>query len=160
VLQESILFSGTIAENLRLAKPNATDAELIEALQAASAWEFVRQLDDGLQALVGERGARLSGGQKQRLSIARVFLKNPPILLLDEATSALDSLSEKLVQEAMDRLMAGRTTLVVAHRISTVKNADDILVMRAGRIETHGRHATLLESSPLYRELCSHQGLS
>jgi ABC-type multidrug transport system fused ATPase/permease subunit len=160
VMQESILFSGTIAENLRLARPDASNEELIGALEAASAWEFVARLDGGLHAVVGERGARLSGGQRQRLSIARVFLKNPPILLLDEATSALDSNSEKFVQAAMDRLMAGRTTLVVAHRISTVKNADEILVMRAGRIESRGRHGLLLTSSPLYRELCSHQGLA
>jgi ABC-type multidrug transport system fused ATPase/permease subunit len=159
VLQESILFSGSIAENLRLAKPDATDAELIAALQAASAWEFIGRLSDGLHTVIGERGARLSGGQKQRLSIARVFLKDPPILLLDEATSALDSVSEQLVQEAMDRLMTGRTTLVVAHRISTVKNADNILVLRSGRVEAQGRHAELLETSPLYRELCSHQNL-
>jgi ABC-type multidrug transport system fused ATPase/permease subunit len=113
----------------------------------------------GLRTLLGERGVRLSGGQKQRLSIARVFLKNPPILLFDEATSSLDSVSERQVQAAMDRLMVGRTTIIVAHRIATIQNSDEILVLQGGRITESGSHEKLLQSSPLYNELCSHQQL-
>ncbi len=160
VMQESILFSGSIQENLRLAAPNASEEELKTALEAAGAWDFVSNMDQGLNSVVGERGTRLSGGQKQRLSIARVFLKDPPVLLLDEATSSLDSLSEKLVQAAMTRLMAGRTSLVVAHRLATVKDADEILVLRAGQIAARGSHDELLLTSPDYYELCAHQGLT
>ncbi len=117
-------------------------------------------MPDSLETMLGERGTRLSGGQKQRLSIARVFLKNPPILLLDEATSALDALSEKHVQEAMSRLMKDRTSIIVAHRLSTVKDADRIVVMKEGKIDSIGKHDELISSCPLYRELCSHQGLT
>lgn len=159
VAQESVFFSGTIADNLRLAREEASEQEMIAALEAASALEFIQEMEGGLNAVLGERGVRLSGGQKQRLSIARVFLKNPEIVLLDEATSALDSLSEQFVQEAMDRLMSNRTVIVVAHRISTVKSADTIVVMNAGKIDALGKHDALLESSPLYRHLCEHQGL-
>jgi subfamily B ATP-binding cassette protein MsbA len=159
VMQESVFFSGTIAENLRLAREDASDADMRDALNNANALEFVDEMPDGLNSFIGERGARLSGGQKQRLSIARAFLKNPPILLLDEATSALDSMSERLVHEAMDRLMKGRTSIVVAHRISTVANADEIIVLKNGNIEAKGRHGELLVECALYRNLCRQQGL-
>jgi subfamily B ATP-binding cassette protein MsbA len=133
---------------------------MIAALKAANAWEFVRTMPGGLQAELGERGVRLSGGQRQRLSIARVFLKNPPILLLDEATSALDSQSEQLVQEAMGRLLAGRTSITIAHRLSTVTHCDEIFVMKDGEVVARGTHGQLLESCPFYRELCARQGLA
>jgi ABC-type multidrug transport system fused ATPase/permease subunit len=160
VPQESIFFSGTIQDNLRLARENASETEMIAALKAANAWEFVRTMPGGLQAELGERGVRLSGGQRQRLSIARVFLKNPPILLLDEATSALDSQSEQLVQEAMGRLLAGRTSITIAHRLSTVTHCDEIFVMKDGEVVARGTHGQLLESCPFYRELCARQGLA
>jgi ABC-type multidrug transport system fused ATPase/permease subunit len=157
VMQESVFFAGTIEENLRLAKLGATPEELRSALSSANALEFVEEMPAGLATLLGERGVRLSGGQKQRLSIARVFLKDPPILLLDEATSSLDSVAERLVQEAMNELMKGRTTMVVAHRISTVLGADEIFVLEGGRIIASGKHQALLESCPLYYDLCLHQ---
>ncbi|MCW5604691.1 MAG: ABC transporter ATP-binding protein [Burkholderiales bacterium] len=157
VMQESVFFSGTIADNLRFARPDATEAQMIAALENASAWSFVRDMPGGLHAVIGERGAKLSGGQKQRLSISRVFLKDPPIVLFDEATSALDSISEKLVQEAMERLMSGRTTLIVAHRIATVRSADVIFILQDGRITASGPHSELIEKSPLYYELHAHQ---
>jgi ABC-type multidrug transport system fused ATPase/permease subunit len=157
VMQESVFFAGTIEENLRLAKLDATPEELRSALRSANALDFVEEMPAGLSTLLGERGVRLSGGQKQRLSIARVFLKDPPILLLDEATSSLDSVSERLVQEAMNELMKGRTTVVVAHRISTVLGADEMFVLEAGKIIASGRHEELLKTCPLYYDLCLHQ---
>ena len=160
VMQDNIFFEGTIEENLRLAKPDATMEEMKAALINANAWDFVNEFTNGIQAMLGEKGARLSGGQKQRLSIARVFLKNPAIIIFDEATSALDSLSEKAVQEAMDRLMKNRTTITVAHRISTIQNADEILVLEKGLIIHRGRHDELLIKSKLYFDLANHQGLS
>lgn len=159
VMQESVFFAGTIEENLRLARPDASAAEVRDALRHANALALVDQMPGGVQTVLGERGVRLSGGQKQRLSIARVFLKDPPILLFDEATSSLDSVAEKLVQAAMDELMKGRTTLVVAHRISTVQDADEILVIDRGRIIGVGTHPQLLESCPVYYSLCAHQQL-
>jgi ABC-type multidrug transport system fused ATPase/permease subunit len=159
VMQDSMFFAGTIEENLRLADEDATPEQMREALRNANALDFVQAMPAGLQTLIGERGMRLSGGQKQRLSIARVFLKNPPILLFDEATSALDSMAERLVQAAMERLMKGRTTIIVAHRISTIQAADEILVLQDGKITARGNHIQLLDISALYRDLCSHQHL-
>lgn len=159
VLQESLFFSGTVAENLRLAAPYANESQMWKALEAANAKEFILQMSDGLQTQLGERGLKLSGGQKQRLSIARVFLKDPRIILLDEATSALDSRSESLVKDALDRLMKGRTSIAVAHRLSTVRDADRIIVMEKGEITAMGPHEKLLQESPLYAELHATQAL-
>jgi len=153
VTQESYLFNQTIRENLLLGKPDATDAELWEALEHACAKDFVERLEGGLSAEVGERGGRLSGGEKQRISIARAFLKNAPILLLDEATSAVDNKSEKLIQQAIDTLRAHRTCLIIAHRLSTVKHADCIYVMKQGEILAHGTHEELMRTSEYYAEL-------
>jgi ABC-type multidrug transport system fused ATPase/permease subunit len=154
VTQESFLFNGTTAENLRVGNPDATEAEMWEALAAANAAEFVRRLPGGLDEPVGERGIKLSVGEKQRISIARALLKNPPILVLDEATASVDTTTERLIQEALDRLMAHRTSFVIAHRLSTVRHADQILVMDRGRIVERGRHADLLAAGGLYAKLC------
>ena len=153
VLQDPILFSGTLGENLLYGQPLATSAEVEEACRNANAWDFIQSLPEGLQTEVGERGTQLSGGQKQRVTIARAFLRNPRILILDEATSSLDSESEKLIQDALDRLMAGRTTLVIAHRLSTVISADCILVLQQGKIVDSGRHDELMAREGLYRNL-------
>jgi subfamily B ATP-binding cassette protein MsbA len=153
VPQETALFSGTIEENIRYGRLEATQEEVIEAARDANALEFIERLPDGFHTIVGERGARLSGGQRQRVAIARALLKNPRILILDEATSALDAESELLVQGALERLMAGRTTFVIAHRLSTVQHATRILVLDRGRIVEHGPHAALLEHNGLYRRL-------
>lgn len=154
VTQESFLFNATIRENLLLAKPQATDAELWAALEAANAAEFIDANGDGLDAMAGERGSRFSGGEKQRLSIARALLKNPPLLLLDEATSALDNRTERLVQEALERLRSGRTCFVIAHRLSTVQRADRICVLQRGEIVEQGTHAELLAHGGAYAKLC------
>ena len=153
VTQESYLFNQTIRENLKLGKPDATDAELFRALELACAKEFVERMDGQLDAEVGERGSRLSGGEKQRISIARAFLKNAPILLLDEATSAVDSKSERLIQQAIDELRSNRTCLVIAHRLSTIRHADQIYVLKQGRILAHGTHDELLKTCDYYAEL-------
>ena len=153
VTQEAFLFNTTIRENLTLAKHQASDEELWSALEAANAADFIRALPEGLEAKAGERGIRFSGGEKQRLSIARALLKNPPLLLLDEATSALDNHTEKLVQQALDRLRSNRTSFVIAHRLSTIKNAHCIYVMRLGEVIAHGTHEELLESCEYYAEL-------
>lgn len=153
VFQETILFSGTIEENLRYGKPDATMEELEAAARAANAYDFIMKTPDGWNTMLGERGIGLSGGQKQRISIARVFLRNPKLLILDEATSALDSESEKLVQEALDQLMENRTTIVIAHRLSTVVNVDKIFVMDKGRIVEMGKHEELLKKGGRYTEL-------
>ncbi len=157
VTQESILFNDTIRANIGYDKPDATDEEIIEAAKIANAWEFIRRMDQGLDTIVGERGNKLSGGQKQRLSIARAVLKNPPILILDEATSALDTESERLVQNAITRLMQKRTVLVIAHRLSTITNVDKIVVMKQGEIVETGTHRELLEKSGIYRTLTQSQ---
>jgi subfamily B ATP-binding cassette protein MsbA len=153
VPQETILFGGTILDNVRYGREKATVAEIMAASRAANAHDFIVALPDGYQTVVGEKGVNLSGGQRQRLAIARAVLKDPRILILDEATSALDSESERLVQEALDRLMQGRTTLVVAHRLSTVQRAGRILVLNKGRIVEQGDHASLIARRGLYHYL-------
>lgn len=153
VQQDVYLFSGSVKENIAYGKPGATDAEIREAAELAGADGFIRALPQGYDTYVGERGVKLSGGQKQRLSIARVFLKNPPVLILDEATSALDNESERLVQQSLSRLAKGRTTLIIAHRLTTVKNADRILVMGKEGIVEQGTHAELLARGGVYAEL-------
>ena len=155
VTQETFLFAGTIRDNLRLGQPDATDEELWQALKHACADEFVQRMDSKLDAEVGERGVRLSGGERQRIAIARAFLKNAPILLLDEATSAVDTKSEHLIQKAINELRQNRTCLVIAHRLSTVVAADQIYVMRLGKILAHGRHHELVQSCPYYAELAA-----
>ncbi|MEA3546800.1 MAG: ABC transporter transmembrane domain-containing protein [Thermodesulfobacteriota bacterium] len=153
VSQDVMLFNDTIRANIGFGLPDAGDAEIEDAARLAFAHDFILELPDGYNTLLGERGLNLSGGQRQRIAIARAILKNPPILILDEATSALDSVSEGLVQQALDRLMKERTTIVVAHRLSTIRNADRILVMEYGRIIAQGRHDDLLKTSAVYQEL-------
>lgn len=154
VTQESFLFNTTLRENLLLAKPDASDAELWAALEAANAADFVRSHTGGLATIAGERGGRFSGGEKQRLSIARALLKNPPLLLLDEATSALDNRTERLVQQALENLRAERTCFVIAHRLSTVHQADRICVLDHGRLVEQGSHTDLMASHGAYAKLC------
>lgn len=160
VMQDTILFSGTIADNIRMGKPDASAEEVVEALKNAYAWEFVKEMKYGINGVVGERGVTLSGGQKQRLAVARVFLKNPKILILDEATSSLDSESEFFVQQALHNLMQGRTTLVIAHRLSTVKDVDYIYVIENGKITEHGSMTDLLSKEGTFKRLYDKQNLS
>jgi ATP-binding cassette, subfamily B, bacterial len=157
VPQETVLFGTSARENIRYGRPGATDVQIEAAARAAAADEFLRELPQGYDTFLGERGTRLSGGQRQRIAIARAILKDPPILLLDEATSALDAESERLVQAALGRLMRGRTTIVIAHRLATVLKADRIVVLEAGRIVATGTHAELLQTSPLYARLAALQ---
>jgi len=157
VLQDTVIFASSALENIRYGRPEASDDEVIAAARAAAAHDFITQLPDGYHSFLGERGVRLSGGQRQRIAIARAILKNPPILLLDEATSALDAESEQLVQQALEQAAAGRTTLVIAHRLATVRQADRIIVLDGGRIVAEGRHEQLLQTSPLYARLAALQ---
>jgi ATP-binding cassette subfamily B protein len=157
VFQDTFLFHATIRENLLYARPDATEAEMIGAATAAHAHEFIAALPDGYDTVVGERGHRLSGGEKQRVAIARVILKDPRVLILDEATSNLDSESEHLIQVALRPLFDGRTSLVIAHRLSTVLAADVILVMDRGELVEQGRHADLLKQDGLYARLYHRQ---
>jgi ATP-binding cassette subfamily B protein len=153
VTQETFLFHDTIRANLLYAKPKADEAELDEACRAANIYEFIAGLPEGYDTIVGERGYRLSGGEKQRVAIARVILKNPRVLILDEATSHLDSHSEALIQQAMEVVLRGRTSVVIAHRLSTVIGADVILVMDGGRLVEQGKHDELLARGGLYAHL-------
>ena len=159
VMQDNILFSDSIKENILLAKPDATEEEVLLAAQRANAHEFIINLEEGYDTMVGERGVKLSGGQKQRIAIARVFLKNPPILILDEATSALDLESESIIQDTLDKLSSDRTTLVVAHRLSTVTHADKIVVIENGQISESGTHTELMKRQGAYKNLYDIQGL-
>jgi len=156
VQQDVFLFDTTIRENILFGRPEATEQEVIRAAKSANIYDFIVSLPDGFDTLTGERGVRLSGGQKQRISIARVFLKNPPILIFDEATSSLDTESETLIRAAMEELCRGRTTLVIAHRLSTVRQADYTYVLRRGRVVEEGRHEELLERHGYYSELYAH----
>ena len=159
VQQDNILFSDTVKENILLGRPDATDDEIVEAAKMANAHDFIMNLPEGYDTEVGERGVKLSGGQKQRLSIARIFLNNPPILILDEATSALDLESEAIIQEALDVLSKDRTTLIVAHRLSTITHADKIVVMENGQIVETGTHQELIQKQGAYEHLYSIQNL-
>ena len=153
VQQEVYLFSGTIFENIEYGRPGASREEVIAAAKKAGAHAFITQLSDGYDTYVGERGIKLSGGQKQRISIARVFLKDPPILILDEATSALDNESERVVQESLEKLAHGRTTLTIAHRLTTIRNATVIWVLTEKGIEEQGSHKELMEKQGVYYHL-------
>lgn len=157
VTQESILFNDTVEANIRMGKPTASLQEIEEAAKIANAHEFIVQLPNGYQTNIGDRGGNLSGGQRQRLSIARAVLRNPPLLILDEATSALDTESERLVQDALDKLMQHRTSLVIAHRLSTIQHADAIIVMHQGEIVETGTHDELLTHNGIYKKLCDMQ---
>ncbi len=153
VLQDVFLFHGSVKENILFGNPQATDEDIIEASKVANADEFINELPEGYNTIIGERGVKLSGGQRQRISIARAVLKNTPILILDEATSSVDTETELLIQQALERLMKGRTTIIIAHRLSTIRNADKIVVLKGKEIVEQGKHAELLENDGLYRRL-------
>jgi ATP-binding cassette subfamily B protein len=157
VFQEPMLFARSIRENLQVGRPEATDAEMIEALERAQAIEFITRQTNGLDTIIGERGRSLSGGERQRLSIARALLKNPPILILDEATSALDAATEQKLQRALDEVMRGRTTFVIAHRLATIRNADRILVFDHGRVIETGTFDTLVARGGRFADLARAQ---
>jgi len=157
VMQETMLLSGSVMDNLRFASLHATEVEIQEAARLANAEEFIRRLPEGYQSLLGERGVNLSGGQRQRISIARALLRNPRVLIFDEATSSLDYESERLVQEALARLAAGRTVITIAHRLSTVRHADRILVLQQGRLAAAGNFAELSSQDGYFRTLLKSQ---
>lgn len=157
VTQEAILFNDTVFNNIAFGIPDAREEDVIMAARIANAHEFISQMEEGYQTNIGDRGSRLSGGQRQRISIARAVMKNPPILVLDEATSSLDTESEKLVQDAIQKLMENRTSLVIAHRLSTIQHADEIIVLQQGEIVERGTHEDLYEKNGVYRKLCDMQ---
>ncbi|MNJ62744.1 putative multidrug export ATP-binding/permease protein [compost metagenome] len=160
VLQDNFLFSGSVRDNILLGNPDSSEEAVYKAAQAANAHDFIMELPNGYDTEVGERGVKLSGGQKQRIAIARVFLKDPPILILDEATSALDLESERLIQQSLQQLSKRRTTLIVAHRLSTITHADQILVMKNGGIAERGTHDELIEKDGVYAQLYNIQNLN
>ena len=160
VMQDAHLFHETIEENLRYAKSDATQAQMQAACEAAQIWKLIESLPNGLETMVGERGHRLSGGEKQRLAIARLLLKSPALVILDEATAHLDSENESLVHTALENALKGRTSIVIAHRLSTVRNADQILVVDSGSIVERGRHEELVAQGGLYADLYSRQDLT
>ncbi|MGF1491540.1 MAG: ABC transporter ATP-binding protein [Microcoleaceae cyanobacterium] len=153
VSQDTVLFEGTVRENITYGLKHVPDAQLQDAIQQANADEFIRQLPDGIETEIGENGVRLSGGQRQRITIARALIRDPRVLILDEATSALDTVSEALIQEALDRLVENRTTFVVAHRLSTVRKADRIVVLEKGQITEIGTHKELIDNRGLFATL-------
>jgi len=158
VPQEVQLFGGTILENIQYGNPYASEAEVLEAAKKSNCWEFIQKFPEGLKTVIGERGIKLSGGQRQRIAIARAILKDPKILILDEATSSLDAESEKIVQAALDQLMEGRTSVIIAHRLATIKNVDCIYVLENGSIAEAGTHDELiLDKSGIYSNLASLQ---
>ncbi|MCW3087793.1 MAG: Antibiotic transporter ATP-binding protein, partial [Sediminibacterium sp.] len=159
VTQEAILFNDTIANNILMGKPGASMQEIENAARVANAYDFIRQKENGFDTNIGDRGSKLSGGERQRLTIARALLKNPPLLILDEATSALDTESERLVQDAINKLMQNRTSIVIAHRLSTIRHADEIIVLQKGEIVERGNHTTLLNHGGIYKRLIEMQEL-
>ena len=160
VAQDTYLFNATIRENLRIAGQDASESEIERAAELANATEFIDAMPDGYETIVGERGMQLSGGQRQRISIARALIKDAPVLILDEATSHLDAVNEQQIREALDRLMEGRTTLIIAHRLSTVRDADTIVVLDRGRVAEQGSHDELLANGGLYAQLVRTQIVS
>jgi ATP-binding cassette subfamily B protein len=153
VLQETHLFTGTVRENIRYSKPHASDEEVIEAARVANAHDFIVNLPDGYNTLVGEKGYSMSGGERQRVAIARAVIHNPVILILDEATASLDTETEKLIQDALNKLSENRTTIAIAHRLSTLRNADKLLVLDKGKVAEYGTHSELLEQQGIYHKL-------